>query len=84
MKLGDVVDIRIGTQLNKTSMVMTGKYPVMNGIVKPSGGHNQRNPEPDSIAMRLQINRRAIWISCPFGLGQGPIVLLQRRKRRMF
>ena len=44
MKLGDVADIRIGTQLNKTSMVMTGG-------VKPSGRHNQFNAEPDSIAM---------------------------------
>ncbi len=51
MKLGDVADIRTGTQLNKTSMVMTGEYPVMNGGVKPSGGHNQFNAEPDSIAM---------------------------------
>ncbi|MCY4185484.1 MAG: restriction endonuclease subunit S [Rhodobacteraceae bacterium] len=51
MKLGDVADIRIGTQLNKTSMVMTGEYPVMNGGVKPSGRHNQFNAEPDSIAM---------------------------------
>jgi len=44
MKIGEVADIRIGTQLNKTSMVM-------NGGVKPSGGHNQVNPEPASIAM---------------------------------
>ena len=44
MKPGDVVDIRIGTRLNKTSMVM-------NGGVKPSGGHNQCSPEPDSMAM---------------------------------
>ena len=51
MKLGDVVDIRIGAQLNKTSMVMTGEYPVMKGGIKPSGSHNQFNAEPDSIAI---------------------------------
>jgi len=51
MKPGNVVDILIGTQLDKASMVMTGEYPAMNRGVKPSGGHNQCSSEPDSIAM---------------------------------
>ena len=52
MKPGDVADILIGTRLNKTSMVMTGEHPVMDGGgVKPSGGHNRFNAARDSIAM---------------------------------
>jgi len=51
MKLGNVADIRIGTQLNKAYMVMTEEYPVMNGGIKPSDRHNQFNAECDSIAI---------------------------------
>ncbi|MCY4184289.1 MAG: hypothetical protein OXD45_03090 [Rhodobacteraceae bacterium] len=56
MKPGDVADIRIGTQLNKTSIAMS------------QGGASVGHVDVMSIS----------------SLGKGGIVLLQRRKRRMF
>ena len=50
-KLGEVANIDLGTQLNKTEMLADGLYPVYNGGINPSGFYNDYNTAENSIAI---------------------------------
>ena len=50
-KLGEVANIDLGTQLNKTEMLTDGLYPVYNGGINPSGFYNDYNTAENSIAI---------------------------------
>ena len=49
VKLGDIVDIKKGTQLNKENLDKSGKYPSYSGGIKPSGYTDGWNTEKDTI-----------------------------------
>ncbi|WP_346009252.1 restriction endonuclease subunit S, partial [Helicobacter suis] len=49
VELGEVVDIQKGEQLNKSLLFEEGKYPVMNGGIKPSGYWNAFNNSANTI-----------------------------------
>ena len=50
-ELGEIAEIDTGTQLNKTAMFDSGKYPVLNGGINPSGRYDEYNTEADTIAI---------------------------------
>jgi len=50
-KLGEVANIDLGTQLNKTEMLTNGLYPVYNGGINPSGFYNEYNTAENSITI---------------------------------
>lgn len=50
-RLGDLVEIKKGEQLNKINLFEFGKYPCINGGVNPSGYTNKYNSEENSITI---------------------------------
>ena len=50
-KLGEVVTINKGAQLNKDRLLDDGKYPVINGGVNPSGYWEEYNKEANLITI---------------------------------
>lgn len=51
IKLGDVIHIETGEQLNKSDMIPKGKYPVVNGGIDFSGNTDKYNNEANSITI---------------------------------
>jgi len=51
VKLGDVVEINKGQQLNVADMVDTGKYYALNGGIEPSGFTNNWNTPENTITI---------------------------------
>ncbi len=50
-ELGEICDIKTGTQLNKTAMFNEGKYFVLNGGINPSGRYDEYNTESNTITI---------------------------------
>ena len=50
-RLNDLVIIKKGTQLNKSSMINNGKYYVLNGGIEPSGYTNDWNTDKNTITI---------------------------------
>lgn len=50
-KLGDLVHIEKGKQLNKTKLLVKGLYPVINGGIMPSGYWNEYNYNENLITI---------------------------------
>lgn len=67
--LGCIVDIRKGSQINGSELLETGKYPVMNGGLTPSGYLDEYNTPANIISISeggnscgyVQFNRTPIW-----------------------
>ncbi|WP_292461000.1 restriction endonuclease subunit S [Methanothermococcus sp.] len=51
VRLGDICEIKKGTQLNKLNLLKTGKYPAINGGIDPSGYTNKWNEEENTITI---------------------------------
>ncbi|MDJ1647713.1 restriction endonuclease subunit S [Mycoplasma phocimorsus] len=49
--IGEIANIEIGKQLNKSLLISNGKYPVINGGVKPSGYWNEFNYKKGAITV---------------------------------
>lgn len=49
--LDDIAEVSTGTQLNRSSLSPSGKYPVMNGGISPSGYHEEFNAEGPIIVI---------------------------------
>ena len=50
-KLGEFCEIKKGEQINKTELLETGEYYVMNGGVTPSGFYHSYNAEANTISI---------------------------------
>lgn len=51
VKLKDVCEISLGTQLNKSKLLSEGKYAVRNGGIEPSGYWNEYNTDENTITI---------------------------------
>ena len=69
IRLGDVVEIQKGKQINNEILSSTGPYYVMNGGITPSGYHTQFNTEANTISISeggnscgyVQFNEKPFW-----------------------
>ena len=69
IRLGDVVQIQKGKQINNETLSSTGPYYVMNGGITPSGYHIQFNTEANTISISeggnscgyVQFNEKPFW-----------------------
>ena len=51
VKLGDICKISKGIQLNRLQMIQTGKYPVLNGGIDPSGNTDKWNTPANTVTI---------------------------------
>jgi type I restriction enzyme S subunit len=49
--LKDVATVNTGTQLNRSTLAVTGLYPVMNGGINPSGYYNEFNTKANTTVI---------------------------------
>ena len=69
VRLGDVVQIQKGKQINSENLSSTGPYYVMNGGITPSGYYTQFNTEANTISISeggnscgyVQFNEKPFW-----------------------
>ena len=54
-KLGELIIIEKGKQLNKTLLSSNGKYPVINGGIMPSGYWNEYNYTENLITISAKM-----------------------------
>ncbi|MDK4683892.1 restriction endonuclease subunit S [Kingella negevensis] len=76
--LGEVVTIEKGVQLNKSLLSETGKYPVINGGVNPSGYWHEYNYTADKIVISQGGASAGFvnWLKTPFFAGTHAFVIL--------
>ncbi|MDK4688078.1 restriction endonuclease subunit S [Kingella negevensis] len=76
--LGEVVTIEKGVQLNKSLLSETGKYPVINGGVNPSGYWHEYNYTADKIVISQGGASAGFvnWLKTPFFAGAHAFVIL--------
>ena len=51
VRLGEICKIQKGKQLNKSTLTKSGKFPVINGGIEPSGYTNKYNTNENSITI---------------------------------
>ena len=69
VRLGDVVQIQKGKQINSENLSSTGPYYVMNGGITPSGYYTQFNTEANTISISeggnscgyVRFNEKPFW-----------------------
>ncbi len=70
-KLGEVISVHTGSQLNRNDMLEQGVYPVINGGRTPSGYTNEPNEKSNSITISQGGESAGFvnWMNCDFWAG---------------
>ena len=70
-KLGEVISVHTGSQLNRNDMLEQGVYPVINGGRTPSGYTNEPNEKSNSITISQGGESAGFvnWMDCDFWAG---------------
>ena len=70
-KLGEVISVHTGSQLNRNDMPEQGVYPVINGGRTPSGYTNEPNEKSNSITISQGGESAGFvnWMDCDFWAG---------------
>ena len=70
-KLGEVISVHTGSQLNRNDMLVQGAYPVINGGRNPSGYTIEPNEKSESITISQGGESAGFvnWMDCAFWAG---------------